>query len=259
MTNDTLLHTDAWVITLFLFASMLLASYLGKITGSYMRRRSGDQDKPGETASLTALLFFLLAFTYGMSSSRYDSRRQIVVEEANDIGTAVLRSDLYPDSIRAAFRRDFKDYLETRIAYYHSGADVKAVLQSDSLSQVIAAKLWKRAAGLSQNPLHLAATQQMIPALNTMIDVTTSRLSGEKAKVPKSILMMLFFLAAITSFYSVYTEARRTKVDWLIQIGFCLLVSLVVFFTLDLDRPRRGFVNLDVPNQTIIALRQQFK
>lgn len=259
MNRDTLLQTDAWIITLILFALMLLAGFLGKVTGSYMQRKAGAMDKPGEASSLTALLFFLLAFTYGMSSSRYDSRREIVVEEANDIGTAILRSDLYPDSIRTEFRRDFKDYLETRIAYYQSGADVKAVLQSDSLSQVISAKLWKRAAGLAKYPVHLAATQQMIPALNSMIDVTTSRLSGEKAKVPQSILIMLFFLAAITSFYSVYTEARKSGVDWLIQFGFCLLVSLVVFFTLDLDRPRRGFVNLDVPNQTIIALRQQFR
>ena len=140
MENDTLLDTDAWVITLLLFASMLLASFLGKITGNYFRQKAGE-GRSGEASSLTALLFFLLAFTYGMSSSRYDSRRQIVVEEANDIGTAILRSDLYPDTIRAAFRRDFQDYVETRIDYYQASANVNAVLKSDSLSQVIATKL----------------------------------------------------------------------------------------------------------------------
>lgn len=99
----------------------------------------------------------------------------------------------------------------------------------------------------------------MIPALNTMIDVTTSRLAGEKAKVPQSILIMLFFLALISSFYGGYSEGRKGRIDWIVQIGFCLLVSLVVLFTLDLDRPRRGFVNLDVPNQAIIDLRKNFE
>jgi hypothetical protein len=91
-----------------------------------------------------------------------------------------------------------------------------------------------------------------------MIDVTTSRLAGERAKVPESILIMLFLLALITAFYSGYSEGRKGKIDWLVQTGFCLLVSLVILFTYDLDRPRRGFVNLDGPNQTIIELRKNF-
>jgi hypothetical protein len=125
---------------------------------------------------------------------------------------------------------------------------LKAILKADSLSQMISARLWKRACALYKNPDNLAATQQMIPALNDMIDVTTSRLSVEKAKVPQSILLMLFFLSVITAFYSGYSGAGMGKMDWLVQIGFCLLVSLVALFTLDLDRLRRGFVNLDVPN-----------
>lgn len=193
-----------------------------------------------------------------MSGDRYDSRRKIIIEEANNIGTAILRSDLYPDSSRTLFRKDFKLYVEARISYYQAGADVKEVLKADSLSQKIASKLWKRASMLSKNPANLAATQQMIPALNDMIDVTTSRLAGEKAKVPESIILMLFFLAMIIAFYGGYSEGRKGKMDWVVQIGFCLLVSLVILFTLDLDRPRRGFVNLDVSNQTIIDLRKIF-
>jgi len=259
MDVSTLNQTEAWVIALLLFVLMLISSFIGKLTGNYIRNQKHASEKTTETSGLIALLFFLLAFTFGMSGDRYDSRRKIVVEEANDIGTALLRSDLYPDSVRTLFRKDFKEYVETRIAFYQVGANAKEILKTDSLSQVIASKLWKRACDLSKNPANLAATQQMIPALNTMIDVTTSRLAGEKAKVPQSILIMLFFLALISAFYSGYSEGRKGRIDWLVQVGFCLLVSLVVLFTLDLDRPRRGFVNLDVPNQTIIDLRKNFE
>lgn len=259
MEVSTLNQTEAWVIALLLFILMLISSFLGKSTGNYIRNKKNNEEKLTETSGLVALLFFLLAFTFGMSGDRYDTRRKIVIEEANDIGTALLRSDLYPDSTRTLFRKDFKEYVEARISFYQVGADVKGILKADSLSQVISSKLWKRACDLSKDPANLAATQQMIPALNTMIDITTSRLAGEKAKVPQSILVMLFFLALISAFYSGYSEGRKGKIDWLIQIGFCLLVSLVVLFTLDLDRPRRGFVNLDVPNQTIIDLRKNFE
>jgi len=259
MEVSTLIQTEAWVIAILLFILMLISSLIGKRVGNYIRNKKHSEQKPTETSGLVALLFFLLAFTFGMSGDRYDSRRKIVVEEANDIGTAILRSDLYPDSTRALFRKDFKEYVETRIAYYQVGVNVKEILKADSLSQVISSRLWKRASRLSKDPANLAATQQMIPALNAMIDITTSRLAGEKAKVPQSIIIMLFFLALISSFYSGYSEGRKGRIDWLVQIGFCLLVSLVVLFTLDLDRPRRGFVNLDVPNQTIIDLRKNFE
>ncbi|MCD0467284.1 hypothetical protein [Flavobacterium sp. ENC] len=259
MDANTLNQTEAWVIALLLFTLMLISSFIGKLLGNYIRDKKSTQEKSTETSALTALLFFLLAFTFGMSGDRYDSRRKIVVEEANSIGTALLRSDLYPDSTRNLFRKDFKQYVEARISYYQAGADIKGIMKADSLSQLISSSLWKRAATLAKDPANLAATQQMIPALNDMIDATTSRLAGEKAKVPQSIIIMLIFLAIISAFYGGYSEGRKDRADWLIQIGFCLIVSLVVLFTLDLDRPRRGFVNLDVPNQTIIDLRKNFE
>lgn len=258
MKTDLLLQTEAWVIALILFILMIIATMIGKIIGTNIYKNKKSEKNLTETSGLIGLLFFLLAFTFGMSGSRYDSRRTIVVEEANDIGTAILRSDLYPDTERTLFRKDFKEYVEARIQYYEVGPDVKGILKADSLSQAISARLWQRASALSKDSANLAATQQMIPALNTMIDVTTSRLAGERAKVPESILIMLFLLALITAFYSGYSEGRKGKIDWLVQTGFCLLVSLVILFTYDLDRPRRGFVNLDGPNQTIIELRKNF-
>jgi hypothetical protein len=259
MKTDLLLQTEAWQISFVLFILMIILTFIGKRIGEKIRTKKHSEKNLTETSGLIALLFFLLAFTFGMSGNRYDARRTIVVEEANDIGTAILRSDLYPETERTLFRKDFKEYVEARIQYYEVGPNVKEILKADSLSQTISARLWKRASDLSKDPANLAATQQMIPALNTMIDVTTSRLAGEKAKVPESILGMLFLLALISAFYSGYSEGRKGKIDWLVQIGFSLLVSLVILFTYDLDRPRRGFVNLDGPNQTIIELRKNFK
>lgn len=259
MHPSLLLRTDAVIVSIILFVLMILFTWIGKKTGSYYSKHHDEKVKLTETSSLTGLLFFLLAFTFGMSGNRFDTRRTIVIEEANDIGTAILRADLYPDNERILFRDDFKQYVEARIAYYEVGADIKGISDAMNLTQAIYEKLWNRAARLAKDPANIAATQQMIPALNTMIDITTTRLAGEKAKVPESILLMLFFLAVITAFYGGYIAGRKGSIDWLVETGFCLLVALVVMFTLDLDRPRRGFVNLDIPNQAIIDLRSNFK
>lgn len=58
-------------------------------------------------ASLFGLLALLLAFTFGEANSRYTTRRNIIITEANNIGTAILRADMYGDSERLAFRKDF--------------------------------------------------------------------------------------------------------------------------------------------------------
>jgi hypothetical protein len=69
---------------------------------------------------------------------------------------------------------------------------------------------------------------------------------------------MLFFLSCSCAFFGGYVAGRKDHIDWVAEIGFCFLISLVILFTLDLDRPRRGFVNLDVPNQAIVDLRKMF-
>jgi hypothetical protein len=84
---------------------------------------------------LTALL---LSFAFGMSATKFDNRRQLIVEEVNNIGTTILRCDLYPDSARNLFRADLKNYLEARIAYYSVGDDLaqiqKTIETADSIS-----------------------------------------------------------------------------------------------------------------------------
>lgn len=258
MKTDLLWYTDSWKVSLLLFILMIIATIFGKIIGVKVRENKQSEKNLTETSGITGLLFFLLAFTFGMSGAGYVTRKTNVVEEGTNICTAILRSDLYPDAERTLFRKDFKEYLETRIQFYEAGFHRKKMLSSDSLSETISSRLWKRASDLSKNPIHLAATQQMIPALNMMINSTTLRLEGERAKVPESILIMLCILALISAFYSGYSEGRKGKIDWLVQFGFCLLISLVILFIFDLDRPRRGFVQLDMQNQTIIELRKNF-
>jgi hypothetical protein len=258
MNLSLLVKTDAHVIAIILFLMMICFTFTGYKIGRWKRNRNPDLDTSSDLTYMTALLFFLLAFTFGMSGSRYDRRRVVVIEEANSIGTALLRADLYPAAEREHFRKDFQAYVEARIMFYQSGFNIDKLTAANTLTNEIGSRIWKRAAGLSADPSNAAATFQMIPALNAMIDITTTRLAGENARVPESILYMLFFLSCITAFYGGYVHGCRKNIDWLVESGFCLLVALVVLFTLDLDRPRRGMINLDEVNKNIIELRKSF-
>ena len=115
MTLSFIYNTPAGIIVLILFILMMISNLVGyQLKLYYNKKTSGllpDEPTSAEGA-LLGLLALLLGFTFSMSSSRYDTCRQIIVEEANDIGTAILRADLYPDSIRNLFRADFKIMLK---------------------------------------------------------------------------------------------------------------------------------------------------
>ena len=256
-----LTRMDATLLVSVLFILMIVLLYFGRQIG-LRKIRSGMKREAGETGTIISAMFglmaFLLAFSFGMSASRYDTRRANILDEANAIGTAILRADIYPSDQRIAFRTNFREYLEARIQYYEAGSNLDEVSRTQTVAAEAGKKLWVRAAELSHNHENLLPSQQMIPALNAMLDASTTRLMGELARVPDSIIWMLFILAMASTFYLGYASAVKETLDWMVATGFCLLISLVIFITLDLDRPRRGLIKLSTSQKAMIDLRENF-
>lgn len=103
---------------------------------------------------------------------------------------------------------------------------------------------------------NLISSNQMIPALNDMFDSATTRNIGEKVRVPDPIVIMLFILSIASAFYVGYSAAGKGRLDWFIVIGFCLLTAVVIYITLDLDRPRGGLIRVDSNHQAMLDLLQ---
>ena len=259
--NNSLIHTtDASILCIMLFIAMILMVALGRYIGKIWRQEK-DEPRGGVNslmAALYALFGFILAFTFGMSGSRYESVRNIVVLEANNIGTAVLRADLYPDSVRDAFRADFKNYLEARIAYYDNVTDTTLFYKAKDDAAKAAGALWSRAMQQSKLPNMLIPSNSMIPALNAMFDIATTREIILKARVPDIIVYMLFILALASSFIAGFTSSAIRHKDWIVITGFALLSSMIIYITLDLGRPMRGIIRADLGEQAIVDLRKMF-
>jgi hypothetical protein len=242
-----------------LFLGMILAFIAGNLIRRYKERKGETAEEKSFGAligSLLGLLALLLSFTFSMSSSRHDKRINIIIEEANDIGTAILRADLYPDSIRQAFRKDFEAYLETRIAFYSAKAEWSAINKSLNDGQVIQSVLWERASSLGRDKENLHRTAQMIPALNAMFDIATTRSAATLDKVPEVIYFLLFLISLTSALMVGYTGG--VKPDWTMVISFSLMISMTVYLILDLDRPRRGVITMDTANNQIVQLRSMF-
>jgi hypothetical protein len=191
--------------------------------------------------------------------NRYDARRQAVIVESNAIGTAILRAGVYPDSDRIVFRNDFKNYLQARIDNITAGPDITKRISADKQASLYASRLWNHATQFSQKNSSVIISGQMLPALNDMFDSATTTIYSELMRVPESIVLMLFALSLIVAFIIGYISVGKGRFDWITAAGFCLLSALVLFITLDLDRPRRGLIQLDTSHQAIISLMDQFE
>ena len=130
MTTSFLFHWPSWLIAVFIYLLIILCMHLGRVYRRY-EQKTNTVKETAELGSLENLMLGLLglflAFTFGMALEKFADRRRIIVQEANAIGTAILRTDLYPDSVRSAMRKDFQQYVEVRIAYYDAGVDKEKI------------------------------------------------------------------------------------------------------------------------------------
>ena len=254
-----LVSADTIVIVSVQLILMLFFIYLG-IKVSLFRKVGRDSEESNSIviAGIYTIIGLLLAFSFGMSGSRFDSRKKDIVDESNNIGTSVLRSDMYPDSIRALFREDFRNYLEARILYFEARNDLNMVKKSMVMSDEYSDKLWKRATELSKNSQYFVVSNQMIPALNAMFDIANTRMRDELYKLPDQLIYMLLLSLIIGAFVYGYSSQAKGKVDWFIAICFCLISIFIIYFILDMDRPRRGLINLEDSHKAITDLRKMF-
>jgi hypothetical protein len=260
MEYQPLIHIPAFYLAIPYFFLLILFNWLGFIYKKRQAKKYPDIASSGlgtVEGSLLGLMALLLSFSFGFSATKYENRRQLMVQEANDIGTTILRCDLYPDSIRNLFRAGLKNYLEARISYYEVGDNADSIQKNLSQADSLSGLIWKRVSELSHNPAYTVATMQMVPSLNATIDIVSTREASRRSVVPRLILNILLILTLVSSFLTGYGskghERRRVLV-----IAFALMTTLTLYLVIDLDRPRQGYINLNSAQQQMINLRSNF-
>ena len=246
-------------LALALFVGMLLFLQIGR---SLARRRpavESSADVAGIGAvdgAVFALLGLLVAFTFSGASARFDTRRQLVVEETNDIGTAYLRLDLLPADAQPALRESFRRYLDARIEIYRKLPDLAAAREELAKATAIQADIWRRAVSASQAAgAAPSAPMLLLPALNAMIDINTTQVMATDIHPPMIVFVMLFGLALAASLLAGYGMTGSTLRTWVHMVGFALVMAIATYVILDLEYPRLGLIRVDAFDQALIDLR----
>jgi len=250
--------TSGLLFALALFAGMLLLLEVGRRIGARRLAADAEGARLGTGAiegAIFALLGLLIAFTFSGAASRFDERRDLIVEEANDIGTAYLRLDLLPTAAQPPLRHAFRNYVESRLETYRKLPDIKAtraeLTRSAELQQQIWQQALKAAAGEGANP---DATKLLLPALNAMIDITTTRTMKTELHPPGVIFGMLFVLALASALMAGYGMAGAKTRSWLHMIGFAAVMAISVYVIFDIEFPRLGLIRVDAFDRALSEL-----
>lgn len=248
------------VIAVGLFFVMLVCLEAGYRTG--VPRPGDDSAHEGLgtiEAAIFALLGLLLGFAFAGAMSRLDARRALIVQEANAIGTAFLRLDLMPAADQPELRRLFRDYLATRLRAYDNTGDRAATERLLSQATDLQQQIWKRVVTASQVAPTTVIAVSVVPAINEMIDVTTSRRVALRTRLPTLILVLLLVVAALSAFMAGYAQAKRRRRSLLHMVVYSAVVATTIYTVLDLDNPRVGLIRLDSSEQILRDLHNSIR
>ncbi len=255
LVNTSIIYsTEAFVLCPLLMLGMFIMVKIGH----YLRLRSTrEYEAMGSIeGSSYGLLGLILAFTFGMSSTRYDNRRAVIVEEVNNIAGAMLRVEgISNDSIKHAFYVDYRDLVDLRIK-----TNVLKVFdpQYDSTrfaSYKVVRKLIRHANDLAKIPEYNYSAYQMVAALIKVNESITNRYNAMNSTVPDAIIWLLIIFALSCSLFAGFSFPKDKRVNWLPVLSFILFTGVVIYIILDLDRPKRGFIDLSFQYQRIVDLK----
>lgn len=251
------------LVALGLFVGMLLCFALGKRLGNTWLARESEALATGAgpvEAAIFGLLGLLLALTFSGAASRFAERRQLIAEEANEIGTAYARVGLLPDDTQPALRKLFRDYVDARASVYRDAADTAAVETKLREAAGLQERLWAEAVAACRRPeAPASAAMLLLPALNTMMDMTTTRAVAMQNHPPKIIYILLCGLSLLSSLLVGCTLGGSDARRWFYMLLLATTLSVTLYVILDLEYPRFGLIRIDAADQILTQLQTSLR
>ena len=245
-----------WGLYAATFVLLLLADEIGFRIGRYRHRATGEEESKsqasGITASILALLAFMLAFSFSMAATRFADRKQLVVDEANAIGTAWLRAGFLDEPDLSTTRGLLQEYTEIRIAAAEDTSQYGAAV---ARSEEIHNELWAIMEANVRQGKDSDIMGLVISSINDVIDIHAIRLAKANLRLPR-VLGILLFTATILSFLLVgVASSADRKRDTAAMVLFALILVATLVVIIDLDRPQEGMLRVSQTAMTDL-LRQ---
>jgi len=252
--NQPLDVLPIWSIYILTALVLFVVAEAGFWLGKVVQKRWPDQSEPGVGAMVgaaLALLGFLLAFATSFAINIFNERRQLVVLEANAIGTTYLRAGYLADPYGVESRQLLREYVNLRLEALDPAKTQASIARSEQIHD----ELWAYAEEVArQDPGPTVALY--VSSLNEVIDLHTERLSEELGfRVPPFVLLGLYGVAILTMALMGVHNSYREKHNLVAEVIVVLIVSVVFILIVELDRSNVGMIN--IPQDALIDLRDK--
>ncbi|MGC8494280.1 MAG: hypothetical protein ACP5SH_21355 [Syntrophobacteraceae bacterium] len=239
---DYIAHINAGVLAMVLAAMMVAAWGIGWLVGRRQRSRAGGEPSFTRDEAILALLGLLLAFTFAMSLGKHDQRRIAAVSDSNAIGDFYTCASLLEEPVRSQLRGLIREYAVLRYDLAERPPGRKALEKALGRIQAMQDRLTELVAQAIK-----AGTPIAVPLTDTLNEVTStnaSRLAAIGDRLPVTILVLLFVTALVCSILIGRQDGAKGRVQVAATLSFIILVSFVVYVTLDLNQPYHGFIKV---------------
>jgi hypothetical protein len=147
--------------------------------------------------------------------------------------------------------------VDARIEVNRKLPDIAAARQQVAVVMEIQQEIWREAVTASRaEGAHPSAPMLLLPALNSMIDITTTQLMATQLHPPVIVFVMLFGLALSASLLAGYGMTGSRARSWFHMLGFALVMAIAVYVILDIEYPRLGLIRVDAFDQVMLDLRE---
>ena len=226
----------------------------------YALKKRFDRSKKTENETLISvivgavlgLLGFILAFTFSIVYSRYETRKELVRQEANAIRRVWLRSDFMDSSDRSSTVLLLKKYLDERLLAAQSRS-FEEVNRAMAESEKIQKALWNNGVAKAKGNSLSGLSPLYLQSINDLIDMHSQRLAiGARDRIPDGIWYtlgtLLILSMATVGYFAAIKEGKRSPSNVILAVAFSLLFVLVSA----LDNPLHGlFTASQQPLETV--------
>ena len=235
-----------WLLGLLLLAGALAAGYAGhllRLRGDRRRKASGsglatDNQEGYIVSGVLGLLALMLGFTLAMAVDRFDTRRLLVLQDANAIETTYLRAQLLDEPHRARISKLLVDYTDNRIVLGTAKRGENAKLLADNDRMLI--DLWAATAAAFETIADLDFSTAFIDSVNNVVELDAARKASRLAHVPTTVLAVLAIYIVVTGGVLGYVLTGTRG-----QLAGAFLITLLIFslaMIIDLERPTMGSI-----------------
>ena len=234
-----------------MFIVIVAAISCALLAGFYFGRRAADSygataSKPpigSVVAAMFALLAFLLALTLNAATSRYEIRKQLVVEIINTTGTAYLYTDFLQKEDSSQAKTLLRKYVDLRLAMEKKPEQINELLAQSVLVQ---RQLWDISTSYPKEGTSAVFAGRFAGSLTSMFDVNNRQIAYALIyRIHPTIWVALLSIGILSmgalGFQFGISGGTRYQISFLLAACFGAILLLIV----DLERPAEGSIRMD--------------